>query len=438
MPKESDCNDEVRNSSISQAPLRRLIQRAKDKICDHIEITEKLLCLWKPIFFRAGFIQNPQIRLPILKFLKTTGDLFLVFRDFPMVKAYLLESEIGRAVFVGVEIEEFKFLFCPCNPIEHVETYSLWSWQLPEKTKEWLSTDVDIVIHGVSRFFPWRAKAAYYTTTPKWITQEFRIPEDCDEPPCGKRFRQLRKIYREKDKAISYYFSQDELDFDFFYHKMYVPYISNRHGDFVYLEPYDYLHKWFRKGGLIVVEYEGKPVAGLLTTKIGSDMYAIEIGLLDGDPKLHEEGFSRVAYWCTVQYAHKLGCEVFKMGGSYSIRSNGVFRYKSTCWYTLVKGFYSVILNEWRFYLNNPSPKIIDYLNQWGIINRYKKAHYAVFFDDGDNQDSEILNEAVIKAYSDGLEGIVRVMPWNYEYVPYAALPHQNPTKDWIYMGRNQ
>jgi len=437
MPKESDCINSGADSTITRRPFRRLIQREKDVICDHIEIIEKFLCLWKPLFFKAEFVRFSNLRLFFLRLLKFTGDLVLVLRDFPMVKVFLLESEIGRVVFVGREIEEFKYLFCPCNPITSIDSFSIWSWELPSKTAEWLSCDIEMVVHGVSRFFPWRAKTAYYTTTPKWLSQVFVVPEDCEEPPSGKRMRQLRKIYRDNGHLIDYHFSRDVSEFDHFYHHMYVPYVSNRHGEFVYVETYDYLYKWFLKGGLVVVTYDGKSIAGLLCAENGDCMFAAEIGLLDGDPKLHEEGFSRVAYWSTVQYAHEHGCKYFQMGGSYSIRSNGVFNFKSTCWYSFARDFYFFIRNDWRFYLQQPSHQFLDYLNQWGIIHKGHNNYYAVIFDDGENKDSDNLDEAVKKAYSDGLDGIVHVMPGNNEYIPYSTLHHQNPTQDWIHMGRN-
>ncbi|KPL77257.1 hypothetical protein ADN00_08950 [Ornatilinea apprima] len=401
---------------IVPAPIRRFFWRAKEFILDHTEFTEKLLGIWKEALFQAEFVRNPSLRTFLLRTIRFSGDLVLVLRDFPMTKAYSLEGQTTRVVFVGREVEEFTHLFFSGDLVKREEPISVWSWQLPKKTKEWLAGGVDMVVHGVSRFFPWRAKAAFQATTPKWISQYFPIPDNCDEPPAGPKMRTLRKIYRDHAGCIGFRYSEQVSDFDVFYHRMYRPYVSNRHGSFVYVEPYEYLYKWFKKGGLILVNCKDELVSAMLVVKNGKWVYAAEAGVMDGNPELHAAGFPRVSVWSTAQWGNSQGCRKFQMGGTYSFRSNGVFQYK-TFWNTIVTDFYGFIRNQWQFYLEQPGPALLNDLNEWGIIHEHRHQFYGVVFEGAQEPDAVEIARNLKTAHQDGLAGILRVSPGKMEYL---------------------
>ncbi|NMC54029.1 MAG: hypothetical protein GYA48_10385 [Chloroflexi bacterium] len=398
------------------APIRRVFWRAKDFILDHTEFTEKLLDVWKEALFQAEFVRNSSLRSFLLRTIRFSGELVLVLRDFPMTKAHALEGQAGRVMFVGREVDEFTHLFFSDESVTREEPISVWSWQLPKKTNEWLAGGADMVVHGVSRFFPWRGKAAFQATTPKWISQYFPIPANCDEPPAGPKTRTLRKIYRDHAGFIDFRYSEQVSDFELFYHRMYRPYVSNRHGSFVYVEPYEYLHKWFKKGGVILVSYKGELVSAMLVVNNGKWVYAAEAGVMDGNPDLHAAGFPRVSVWSTAQWGNSQGCRQFQMGGTYSFRSNGVFQYK-TFWNAKAADFYGFVRNEWRFYLEQPGGELLAYLNAWGVIHEFKHQFYAVWFDTGQGDAQQRVREELKAAEKDGLSGIICIRPGRNEYI---------------------
>ena len=405
---------------IIPAPIRRVFWRAKEFFLDHTEFTEKLLDVWKEALFQAEFVRNSSLRSFLLQAIRFSGDLVLILRDFPMTKAHALEGQAGRVVFVGQEVEEFTHLFFSGDTVTREEPISVWSWQLPRKTKEWLAGGADMVVHGVSRYFPWRAKAAFQATTPKWISQYFLIPDNCDEPPAGPKTRTLRKIYRDHAGFINFRYSDQVPDFDLFYHRMYRPYVSNRHVSFVYVEPYEYLYKWFKRGGVIFVDHKGELVSALLVVKNGKWVYAAEAGVMDGNPELHAAGFPRVSVWSTAQWGNAQGCNQFQMGGTYSFRSNGVFQYK-TFWNTTVTDFYGFIRNEWRIYLDQPGDALLAYLNEWGVIHEHRHQFYGVVFEGAQESDEVEVAHNLKAALKDGLAGILRVSPGKVEYVCQAV-----------------
>jgi hypothetical protein len=397
-------------------PIQRVLGRWKDFFLDHTQFIENILGLWKKMFFKAELVQSRRMRTFLLKVIRLSGDVVLIMRDFPMVKAYLLEGEAGRIIFIGREILEFKHLFFQNQPVIQGESQAIWSWQLPLKTKDWQANGADMVVFGVSRYFPWRAKSAYCISTPKWVSQFFIIPENCDEPPPGNISRALKKIYRNNQGRLDYRFSRDLADFDLFYHKMYRPYVSNRHGEFVYVESYEYLLKWFTKGGVIIVNYDGEPTGGVLVLIKGDCIYLAESGIFNGDPNLQKKGISRVSIWSSVQWSKLHGCKKVQMGGSYALRSNGVFQYK-TFWNTGVEDFYGFIRNEWMFYLENPKSNILNYLNSLGIIHEKNHSYYATWFATKENDLPKEIQEATKAVNTDGLDGIVLLTSGKKKYI---------------------
>ena len=91
-------------------------------------------------------------------------------------------------------------------------------------------------------------KEIWHFKTHEWVRQFLDISSTWEDIRRG--FHKNPKEAERKIRKYGFTFriTTDLSDFDRFYHDMFVPHIQNQHGPHAYIDPYDEMKPFFRKG----------------------------------------------------------------------------------------------------------------------------------------------------------------------------------------------
>ena len=197
-------------------------------------------------------------------------------------------------------------------------------------------------------------------------------------------------------------------DFDLYYYKMYLPYITKRHGKAAAISPYDGALENFNRGGLIMILENQKPVAGMMFIPKEQTCFGLEAGILGGDEDLIRKEVYTFNIWSVLEWTSKQGITKLNMGAGSAWRSNGVFLYKKD-WGARVRRFRS-IQNDLFYLMEKPSPEFLEYFNKKGVVTRNHGKYYGVIFSqDMVQREADWMEREVSNAMKDGLSGVMIV-----------------------------
>ncbi|UCG37062.1 MAG: hypothetical protein JSV64_01960 [Candidatus Bathyarchaeota archaeon] len=147
--------------------------------------------------------------------------------------------------------------------------------------------------------------------------------------------RSMSRRRRRDIKAIShqhygYAISHCDLqDFDFFYWKMYRPYIERRFGQAAMFSPYDVLMGYYkRNGGIVFVTKRKRRLAGLLFQIRGDTVFALIYGIYYGNTSFAKNLAGTAALHFLIQWGKGQDLRWLDYGRTVPFFNNGVFRYK--------------------------------------------------------------------------------------------------------------
>ena len=161
---------------------------------------------------------------------------------------------------------------------------------------------------------------------------KFCLDLTCSIDDLTTRFsrRRLRSIKKIETLNYSYAISRDnEIHFDFFYWKMYLPYIRRRFGEGAQPSSYLTSKTFYRKnGGILFVLEENKPVAGILFFVKNETIYAVGLGVCQGDEKYLKKSVCEAALFFLIKWSKANNLKSLNYGGTVPFFTNGVFQYK--------------------------------------------------------------------------------------------------------------
>ena len=394
------------------APIRHVGWQTYYRVRDHRFLLNQVVDLCKVVMVKAERIRWPVVRIVVCELARFVGDLALLLNQFPRLDVYQLTGSEGRVIFVGSPggATVLHSLFFSKDEVKQQKIGRVALWTLPSQTQHWLSEGAALVVCELSRFYPWRLQANLKFSVPTWIKHVLPLPESLETMLVGSKFSDIRwALNRAGRQGFSYRFSQDKADFDHFYHRMYVPYVSARHGELVYVEPYEALWRWFTKGGLVLVTRDGEAVAGSLVLLAQDRCFGVDGGVLDADPALFKMRIYTVNIWMALQWAHSQGVTLLDMGGTRAWRSDGVFSYKRG-WGAKVTRLYGFIRSNYTFLMQDPSPAWRDQVNRLGLIAEHKRKFYGIILPESAAELDEAVRQKLLQEMRDeGLSGLAIV-----------------------------
>ncbi len=185
----------------------------------------------------------------------------------------------------------------------------------------------------------------------------------------GRRGRGIRaRLNHAKDMGLGYRFSHDAADFDRFYHEMYLPFVSRRHGQLASVSSYEALRTHFERGGLLLITHGPEDVAGSVCYLQDGVLYAVEEGIVNGDPELLRIGINAFLYWCSFQWALQHKAHGFSLGASYATVADGAFNFKSH-WGARARRWRG-LADYWEVWAGRLAPPQVERLNALELVAR--------------------------------------------------------------------
>jgi len=347
------------------------------------------------------------------------GQLSTLLLSFPNIDTFSISHKLGMVIVVGDAFRANlinKLLSDGLDTgVDNLGRSSVL--RLPGLTEGWFSNGAQMVVCSLSPIFPLQFTSPYVITSPSFIRQVLELP---DEINCLLEKPEMRRIRRQLNRAQRFgfksQFCKSKQDFDFYYWKMYIPYIQNRFGDTAVLESYEVQFQEFLRGGLILVMRSGVPISGMLTRILDNNCYYINVGVLESDLHLLDDGLFSYNLWELIKWGHQLGARWVDFGGSFAFQSDGVFQYKSNWGAEIFSSRFAI--EELVFLMNEPSSEFIDCMNNKGIIHQHQgKFYQAHFFNNPLDHLDPDLDKQLRIAKRNNLSGLVIVSPFSKRYV---------------------
>jgi hypothetical protein len=135
----------------------------------------------------------------------------------------------------------------------------------------------------------------------------------------------IRKIKKNK---LRFEVTNQPQKFYEFYHDMYVPFITKRHGRTAVIEEYEALCNLFRNGDLMFITQEDEQIAGILITYTTEKAWMWIMGTKNGDLEYIQTGAGLAMYYYALKYLCDKGYQKVGMGLSRALLRDGALQYK--------------------------------------------------------------------------------------------------------------
>lgn len=268
---------------------------------------------------------------------------------------------------------------------EHGTVGEVVSFNLSRQTQKWLNEGCDMVICELSRLHPFRLRTPVVFTVPQWVSFQVAYPPRLETLIAGGRCRHLRnQINKFIKSGYQWKFSRSRRDFDFFYERLYLPFVRSRHGDHAFIAPYPYQWDlWIQGagGGLVLITRNDVVVAGSICLVVEDVCYDIEMGVLDADEALIQKGIMAYRVWCAAAWGRNQGARFYNLGGTAGYESNGSFQWKCRWGASVVRRRYAS--RQLTFSAHRISPSLRERINAIGFIYERDDGFYRLVLDPG-------------------------------------------------------
>jgi hypothetical protein len=337
-------------------------------------------------------------------FAKVPARLQLLFKPFLICLRYYRYFRLDQWLISGEEINSRQRLNILYTGIKVNKNYishlafgennkadylgKKWLWQVKNTTVSPTSSS-SLTITETPKFFRKWFLQDGRIYIPQWVVGEADIPDDLTSfiKHCTTLASNSRKI---KTNNLQYQITNDHTKIMDFLVNMYVPYISNTHGDRAIIQSLEDVKKKSRKYSLLLIQKDGIDIAGCLFQFSRSKGYMLILGVKDGNMDYVKQGAIGAIYHFFAHYALENGYKSLNLGKSRAFLKDGILSFKKKWGMKIVgssdTGFIISVTSPANgvkgFLLNNP----FIFLDK----DKYKE---AVFFDEVDPLISDNLHK---------------------------------------------
>jgi len=228
--------------------------------------------------------------------------------------------------------------------------------------------------------------------------------------PSEQVFARMSKLRRRSIKAIkkldySYEITREPQKLDFFYYKMYLPYIKKRYGKSANLVSFFTANQLFRKGGLLLVKLNGKNVSGILYKPFKDTVSACCLGFYEGKDQVLDEGAGQAALYFLINWSKTQGYRQIDYGLCKPFMSDGLFTYKRSWGMKAIASRNSVL----GLKVNNFNTSVIEFLSENPMISAESEGLSGLIFEKISDKRNEVFQPLYRSYYTHGLSRIVVV-----------------------------
>lgn len=254
------------------------------------------------------------------------------------------------------------------------------AWRLA-RTLRRMKSRADVTVARVSRVTADRLGVGEdYLPVPDWIGMRLHAPFDL--AAIAHRSHSVADDMRRVRRAgWTAELSHRAADFIPFYRDMYAPFVRARHRTEGLVRPARQLRRVFRRGGILWVGSDQKPVAGVLVEPRRGVLDVVAMGTAGGDLRWRKAGALAAVYAALIELARSEGCSVIDLRGSRPSLEDGLTRYKRK-WGASVYDRTDVLtttLVRW----DRMSPAVVEFLSSSPLVFRDGGGLSALAVDDG-------------------------------------------------------
>ena len=284
-------------------------------------------------------------------------------------------------------------------------------WALPGLLKR-LARSVDVTIARVDRLSARVFFRKNGLVVPESVESWLAVPDDL-----GALVRANRSVKEDmrivRRDGLTSEVSHDQHDWDVFYHTMYLPLMTRRHGEHAVIRNANQLRRAFRLGGIVWVRRGNERIAGGLFEHRNGVLRWVALGTPAGDVALMKQGALAALYYFEIKYAHDHRCTAIDFGGTPPILNDGLLLYKKKWGIRLVESRstpYDFVI-QWE----KPNEHVYDCLARTPLVFRRDGGlagvtAYVPKAGDGRSVDDQ-LNDLDRSLWIDGLDQLFVMVP---------------------------
>ncbi|MCL4493077.1 MAG: hypothetical protein M1510_14465 [Nitrospirae bacterium] len=356
-------------------------------------------------------------------------------RVYPTASQYIIRAELVEGVLKNTD-KPFRCLFADNSPFTHYLLRKIFAEpvRIIKKRRIWIpalkkmlhssAEDMDLCIAVLPRRYEPEFRGLYTFRGQEFVRQIIDTSGTWDD--VRKRFhRKKREISNNLagKYGLSSRISTDEKDFDFFYHRMFLPHIKKRFRDFSVIDSYEEMKHFFAKGFLLLIMSGDQAVAGSLCLVKDLALVFRRAGVLDGNDDYIKGGAQMAIYYFQLRLAKEYNLGRMDAMSSRPFLDDGVYRTKRE-WGAAVYPDHDS--NCWVYYfIPRRSKRVVSFFESSPAIVQSGDGLIGVVGSNGCTEPSDQTRKDLVKRfYAPGLEGLLLLSP-------YPSPPVVFPFKDY-------
>jgi hypothetical protein len=163
---------------------------------------------------------------------------------------------------------------------------------------------------------------------PEWVKMRINIDSPLNQL-CRRsttHFHDVMRLIRKH--KLTYEIVTDNESLNFFHSRMYLPFVTKRHGGEAWIEDLDSYINSTPPPELMIIKENGMIVGGVVLSKTGDTISLLRLGLLDGNEEYRKHGVIGAIYYFGVLEGKKMALKYVDVGGSRPFLSDNLTRFK--------------------------------------------------------------------------------------------------------------
>jgi hypothetical protein len=197
--------------------------------------------------------------------------------------------------------------------------------QLPAALARWQDV-ADITVARVDQVSQRLFSPTDWLRVPEWIRMVAPVPATPDGFAGSSARSDLRRI---RKNGLTWRISHDPAELATYLRRDYYPYTRLRHGDDAFVLSPRLMRRAFGRGGLLWVEKDGVPLAGLVFEHASSMLRMSTVACVEADERHLRLGALAGVYLYSFEYARDRGFDALDMRGSRPCLGDPLFFVKS-------------------------------------------------------------------------------------------------------------
>lgn len=284
-------------------------------------------------------------------------------------------------------------------------------WNLKEYVDEQQRNGALILVEMSNRSVRRHLKNVSGFVLPRWLKMYIDVDFSLSQ---NKRINDILRLI--KKHSLGYEISDKVEDFDFFYYRMYSPYVLGRHGGSAVVENYKPMREDFSnyRSLLYFITREGSRVACIYERYYDNTPYIYALGIIDGSEEVMRMGVIGAMYYFVLENHMKNNIKTLKIGGTSPFLNDGLTFFKLSLGAKVLDLEFQDSLKLQLIHPDTASAQKFLTANPFIFIEK-DKIYCAVFRDDNDPEAGPKTQRILAHAENLEVDGI-RILKFNADH----------------------